>query len=246
MALQTTGAITLSEIQTGFGGVNPIGMDEYYRGGSIVPDAGTLNPNIPTSGAISMSNFYGAKVLTTGSYTMNSIDGSTGTFSIYKGPTSTFSYRGYHSTLNQIYRPNSPSSPSENSWGGVSGSSFTTHNATILARSVYSVYEERSDGYRSVYHVFSARGSTSAYPPNNDATFRYVTFPVLGSSFYGIPTTRVNFRFQANTVSNYIVSGIYYTRWTWLVDAGYGGTTIPASYILQFGNPINYSLTYYA
>ena len=37
MALQTSGAISFSQMQTEFGGSNPIGFDEYYKGGSLVP-----------------------------------------------------------------------------------------------------------------------------------------------------------------------------------------------------------------
>lgn len=60
MALQTSGAITLAEIQTEFGGANPISMSEYYAGGAYVP-SGTSGTNgaVPTSGQISFSQFYG-------------------------------------------------------------------------------------------------------------------------------------------------------------------------------------------
>ena len=34
MALQSSGAISLSDIQTEFGGGNPISLSEYYRGGA--------------------------------------------------------------------------------------------------------------------------------------------------------------------------------------------------------------------
>lgn len=58
MALQTSGTITLLDIQNEFGGSSPISLSEYYRGGSYVPNV-SVNNNIPTSGAISLSNFYG-------------------------------------------------------------------------------------------------------------------------------------------------------------------------------------------
>lgn len=60
MALQTSGAITLAQIQTEFGGANPISMNEYYAGGAYVP-SGTSGTNgaVPTSGQISFSQFYG-------------------------------------------------------------------------------------------------------------------------------------------------------------------------------------------
>lgn len=57
MPLQSTGLIALSELQTEFGGVNPISMREYYRGGTYVPN-NYVNQSIPTSGLIKPSSFY--------------------------------------------------------------------------------------------------------------------------------------------------------------------------------------------
>lgn len=59
MALPSSGVLTLNDIQTEFGGTNPIDLSEYYRGGGLVPDS-ALNAAIPTSGVISVSDFYGA------------------------------------------------------------------------------------------------------------------------------------------------------------------------------------------
>ena len=59
MALPSSGVLTLADIQTEFGGTNPISLSEYYRGGGLVPDS-ALNAAIPTSGAISVSDFYGS------------------------------------------------------------------------------------------------------------------------------------------------------------------------------------------
>lgn len=56
MALQSSGPISLSQIQSEFGGSNPISLSEYYRGGANV---GSWVTSVPSSGAISMSNFYG-------------------------------------------------------------------------------------------------------------------------------------------------------------------------------------------
>ena len=58
MVLQTSGTISLSDIQGEFLGDNPISISEYYRGGTYVPEA-AINANIPTSGTISLSDFYG-------------------------------------------------------------------------------------------------------------------------------------------------------------------------------------------
>lgn len=60
MTLQTSGTISLANVQTEFGGSNPISMNEYYAGGSYVPSGTTgTNGAVPTSGTISMSQFYG-------------------------------------------------------------------------------------------------------------------------------------------------------------------------------------------
>lgn len=63
MTLQTSGAISLANIQTEFGGANPISINEYYRGGVYVANT-TATANIPVSGGISFSNFYGASAVT--------------------------------------------------------------------------------------------------------------------------------------------------------------------------------------
>ena len=55
MALPTSGTLTLLDIQNEFGGSNPIGLNEYYGAAA----------GIPTSGAISIDDFYGASSLWT-------------------------------------------------------------------------------------------------------------------------------------------------------------------------------------
>lgn len=60
MTLQSTGAISLGNIQTEFGGANPISMSEYYSGGAYVPSGTSgINGAVPSSGAIALSKFYG-------------------------------------------------------------------------------------------------------------------------------------------------------------------------------------------
>lgn len=83
MTLQTSGAISLGQVQTEFGGSNPISMSEYYAGGTRVP-AGTSGTNgaVPASGAVSMSKFYGTSSLVisgvndTGVYGIGTYDAS--------------------------------------------------------------------------------------------------------------------------------------------------------------------------
>jgi hypothetical protein len=66
MALQGSGAISLGDIATEFGGTVPHAMDEYYG----------VAAGIPTSGALSLDDFYGATA--TASLTFLGTDESTG------------------------------------------------------------------------------------------------------------------------------------------------------------------------
>lgn len=70
MGLQNSGAISLDDIQDEFGGSNPININEYYKGGSNVPNT-TTNNSIPSSGAISFDDFYGASATTSSSSSGN-------------------------------------------------------------------------------------------------------------------------------------------------------------------------------
>jgi hypothetical protein len=49
MAIPGSGEVDLDDIQTEFGGSNPISLSEYYG----------VTSAIPSSGAISVSDFYG-------------------------------------------------------------------------------------------------------------------------------------------------------------------------------------------
>lgn len=55
--LQSSGAISLSDLATEFGDTAPYSMSEYYRDGGKVPGN---NTGVPTSGAIGLGHFYGA------------------------------------------------------------------------------------------------------------------------------------------------------------------------------------------
>lgn len=76
MAIPSSGPLAMTDIQTEFGGSNPISLNEYYAGGTYVP-AGTSGTYgaVPSSGTISIQNFYGTsnvtQWLTTVQYTPN-------------------------------------------------------------------------------------------------------------------------------------------------------------------------------
>jgi len=77
-------AISMTTIATEFGGSVPHSLSEYYRGGGLVPNTPT-NAAIPTSGTISMSNFYGSANRV--AYTLT-ISGNTYNYDVYanRGP----------------------------------------------------------------------------------------------------------------------------------------------------------------
>ena len=103
MALGNTN-LKLSEIQTEFGGSNPISMSEYYKGGANVPNGATApNGPIPTSGALAMgvfrgsanvtfTNATGGSITTSGNYKIHTFNNS-GQFGVQAlGTNSTFEY----------------------------------------------------------------------------------------------------------------------------------------------------------
>lgn len=57
MTLPSSGQIALIDIQTEFGGPSPVALENYYRGAGYTTNN---NTNVPTSGTISLQNFYGA------------------------------------------------------------------------------------------------------------------------------------------------------------------------------------------
>ena len=82
MALPTSGPLTLAQIQGEFGGSNPISLSEYYAGGGLVPPGttGTYGA-VPSSGAISIRNFYGTSNFVPSTTTFT----SSGTFTLPSG-----------------------------------------------------------------------------------------------------------------------------------------------------------------
>lgn len=79
MTLQASGQISLSDIQTEFGGSNPIQISEYYGAAT----------GIPASGEIQFSDFYG-----TSSYTINLPGGNDSDFDTI-GNTATAGFNFY-------------------------------------------------------------------------------------------------------------------------------------------------------
>jgi hypothetical protein len=77
MTLPTSGPLSLNDIKGEFGGPSAPSLGDYYAGGAYVP-AGTTGTNgaVPSSGAISISNFYGtsAVIVTFNDFSLNAYE----------------------------------------------------------------------------------------------------------------------------------------------------------------------------
>lgn len=79
MTLQTSGPISLSQVQAEFGGSNPISMSEYYRGGSYVPD-GSVTYGSYSSYQGNVSTYYWSDVDNSGTVTLRWNGSTIGSF----------------------------------------------------------------------------------------------------------------------------------------------------------------------
>tara|TARA_E500000331_G_scaffold358220_1_gene423480 strand:+ start:12303 stop:14666 length:2364 start_codon:yes stop_codon:yes gene_type:complete len=87
-ALQSSGAISINDLATEFGGSAPHALNEYFKGGTLVPNI-SINSGVPTSGVISLDDFYGAAAAAPISFTGQGTTSitltwpsSTGTYSV--------------------------------------------------------------------------------------------------------------------------------------------------------------------
>lgn len=112
MALPGSGTITMAMIAAEFGGSAPHSLGEYYRGGGLVPNIGP-NAAIPTSGQISMSNFYGAMANPLNlSYTAQDISA----YRTGKGvATASFTFNS-DGTISRAYNPNVSANTGSTTW----------------------------------------------------------------------------------------------------------------------------------
>jgi hypothetical protein len=81
MAVTSSAPIDIGDLVTEFGGSTPHSLTEYYRGGSLVPNT-TANNSVPTSGAISLTDFFGA---TASGGTSDALTLTVGTILIFRG-----------------------------------------------------------------------------------------------------------------------------------------------------------------
>jgi len=61
MALQSSGQISLKQIASEFSDGAPHSLTEFYKGGSLVNSSVSANSGVPTSGQITLTDFYGTQ-----------------------------------------------------------------------------------------------------------------------------------------------------------------------------------------
>ena len=66
--MPASGAIAFSDLRSVFGTAASTPISSYYKGGSYVPNI-TANASVPTSGQVSMSNYYSARTVNSASAT---------------------------------------------------------------------------------------------------------------------------------------------------------------------------------
>ena len=178
-----TGTIGLSDVQTEFGGTNPIEIAEYYAGGSFVP--ATVS-GVPSSGTISLDNLRGkTKII----YAISlSISPSTGTYPYTSTVTWTSNLPvGGYVNLNITY-PNGTTSQLTNqpingnaqiAWGGTVG---------VGTGNIYAT------GYSSAGTLL-ATSNTATYSISAPATYAFGIIPSNinegSSGTFNISTTNV-------------------------------------------------------
>jgi hypothetical protein len=103
MALQSSGPLKISEIESEFGGIPPTSISEYYRSGLYVTNIAE-NETIPESGIISFSNFYGTvNLIPLNTYSV--VRGTTAELACSSSTTFTVYQQSTQFNLNQpIYR----------------------------------------------------------------------------------------------------------------------------------------------
>jgi uncharacterized protein YggL (DUF469 family) len=96
MVLQSSGAISLNDIQTEFGGTNPIGINEYY-------DAAD---GVPASGEISFDDFYGKSnyILTSAYQSQLATWGFTPDNLVYKSSSDGLTNSAFHNNCDSLDR----------------------------------------------------------------------------------------------------------------------------------------------
>jgi hypothetical protein len=138
MALPSSGALSLLDIQGEFGGSNPIGINEYYGVAS----------GIPASGQISIDDFYGASAAPTLSYVTTVGNDNTGSAANSLGTVSLGATAANRYTIICV--------------GAIANSSFTATIGGLSCTSIAQVKFSGDDSYVGILICNTSSLGTSA------------------------------------------------------------------------------------
>jgi len=166
-------SISLSQIQTEFGGSNPISISEYYAGAGYV-GSGTANATsvaIPTSGTISFANFSGASAIQT--YYSGTITGYLYYQNYYSGyfMTSTETFYGWFNNNGTAPSPSTlTTGKTIKSWYNYFYTDYN-NNSNDYSRSVLEISGFSSDPGSS--YIYSCKLGNSTLVYSSSANYNY-------------------------------------------------------------------------
>lgn len=201
MPLQSSGAISLNDVQTEFGGSNPIGINEYYRGGSNVPDT-SANSLIPTSGTIQLDDFYEGDSTPAPTYSV-----SPSSFSVNEGSSLDFTLTTSN-VSGTVYWTISHGTTASADFSATSGSVTVSSNSTTITVTITA--DSTTEGSET-FALQIRTGSTSGTVVATSGTVT-ISDTSTGSSYTPvIPTTNL------------------YTHWDFSLLPGSSGSTLTQS-----------------
>lgn len=158
MTLQSSGPISLLDIQNEFGGANPISLSEYYNAAS----------GVPASGTISLSDFYGKSAVT--NFNTGIIVGTNEVYNNFQHLTNSSQYSFSIGHSIQAYGYDGGADPySSASFGSIpSGASYRDGNG--VTQTISSIYCTRDSQGGTTAFYFTLAGSVA----NADAAFKSI------------------------------------------------------------------------
>lgn len=209
MALQTSGQISINDLKTEFGSTSNC-LADYYAGGGIV-NAATA-PNVPTSGQICLSDFYGASA-------------SSPTF-----PAS-YSWRPYDGTISY----SSQNLIVEGEATVYATEDATSANTTTAALSVqYVKFVRTSSGYQVQFYGPSGLTTYTSYDTNDQPhTESRNTWHVGASGSVSPTSVKWNATLEADQISGNPFDEHTQVQSTNVAPAGATATYAPSSNAFQ-------------
>ncbi len=185
MTLPASGTISINSLVGEYGGSAPHGMNEYYRGGGLVPNHSNTS-GIPTSGTIQLDDFYGTSAASPNDMF---ISGNLGSYYITQGKGAT-GYAGVGETNQALTN----GQPTLGSW--IDNSMLINGNSRTAQRMNYNLAIIAGNDVPTIFFNASMVGlvsnwsSSQPYSGSGSVIINTNEVSLSGYSRYqGIPTT---------------------------------------------------------